>query len=227
MYPCRETKGAAVSAGHEDSVTAAAIASCGKRAITISDDGTARCWVRLACRGSVVVCESATLAVGLAWLNFPVYQSVTTTSLSCSNLSAAGCALQDLVSGACRAVLRLGGVPGAVRLSGDDSLCVILTGEQAAVYNFSTARQTARLAGHTSAVTDAAISADAASVLTVSEDATLRLWSAQTGASWAACPAPRMLSDLHIRILDSSCDAVGMHSLDHTPGGHFARLQCR
>lgn len=70
-----------------------------------------------------------------------------------------------------------------MRLSGDDSLCVILTGEQAVVYNFSTARQTARLAGHTSAITDAAISADAASVLTVGGDATLRLWSAQTGAA--------------------------------------------
>lgn len=32
--------------GHEDSITAAAIASCGRRAITVSDDGTARCWVR-------------------------------------------------------------------------------------------------------------------------------------------------------------------------------------
>jgi WD40 repeat protein len=97
-------------------------------------------------------------------------------------LSAAACALQDLVSGACRAVLRLGGVPSAVRLSSDDSLCIIVTGEQAAVYDFGTARQTASLTGHTSAITDAAVSGDAASVLTVGEDATLRLWSAQTGA---------------------------------------------
>lgn len=80
-------------------------------------------------------------------------------------------------------MLRLAAVPTAVRLSADDSLCVILTGEHAAVYDFGTARLLARLAGHSSAITDAAISAHSASVLTAGADATLRLWSANTGTS--------------------------------------------
>lgn len=159
-------------------MTAAAIASCGKRAITISDDGTARCWVRSTGRTPVVAYQPESVC------NCARADEFACVRQSRCQLSAAACALQDLVSGACRAVLRLGGVPSAVRLSGDDSLCVVVTGEQAAVYDFGTARQAARLTGHASAITDAAVSGDAASVLTVGEDATLRLWSAQTGAPW-------------------------------------------
>lgn len=95
--------------------------------------------------------------------------------------------MQDLSRGSCRAVLRLGAAPAAVRLSADDSLCVILTGSTAAAYDFGTARLLSRFTGHTSDITDAAISADSTSVLTAGADATLRLWSADTGGR-LQCP---------------------------------------
>jgi WD40 repeat protein len=122
-------------------------------------------------------------------------------------------------------VLRLGGVPSAVRLSGDDTLCAVVTGEQAAVYDFGTARQTARLTGHTSAITDAAVSGDAASVLTVGEDATLRLWSARTGAPGLRVQQRASLSDPRTTM---ACHAaVGMCRLDDTARHNSAPLHCR
>lgn len=100
--------------------------------------------------------------------------------------------MQDLTNGACRAVLQLGAAPTAVRLSANHSLCVILTGKHAASYDSGTARLLARFTGHASAITDAAISADAASVLTAGADATLRLWSARTGTCSLPTPVVSM-----------------------------------
>lgn len=109
----------------------------------------------------------------------------------------------DLTTGSCRAVLRLGAAPAAVRVSADDTLCVIPMGATAAAYDFGTARLLSRFTGHTSDITDAAISADSMSVLTVGADATLRLWSADTGQMRAFFVADTGLSCCTISKADS------------------------
>lgn len=88
---------------------------------------------------------------------------------------------QNLDNGVCRGVMRLGAVPTDVKLSADDSLCVIVAADGCTAYDFSSGRLLSRYAGHASEVADVAISGDAGSVLTAGADATLRLWSAASG----------------------------------------------
>ncbi|MEM9840556.1 MAG: NB-ARC domain-containing protein [Pseudomonadota bacterium] len=161
--------------GHGQTVTSAIFSPDGTRALTASEDGTARLWD--VARGK----EIWSFNGHGDWVQSAVFSSDGTKVLTASEDGTAR--LWDVKMGT--EIMSFDGhhneVSSAVFSPDDASILTASHDHTARLWDAETGKQLRLFDGHRLAVTSAVFSADSTRVLTASDDGTARLWDGETG----------------------------------------------
>jgi len=183
VWDARSGKLLATMAGHERGLHDAAFSADGARLATTAADGTARVWDARTGAPIATLRGEKGDSPWRAQFTPDAQRLLVTTVTSSGGLAAK---LWDIASATPTHTFRgRNGTPNGVGLSPDGSRIVSVEGATARVWDAASGRELAVLEGHTNVVTHVLFSGDGLTIVTGSEDGTVRLWRARPWRSEA------------------------------------------